>query len=480
MKDFATVIIDMLEGKVDYGDVRVVQKMEEHIVVKNGKVESISSAEDLGFGVRVMINGFWGFASSNRLDILTAEQVVRRAIETAKAAAIAGGNPLSLAPEDPYIDSYSTPYQKDPFDIPITDKIELLMKVDELLAREKKVRLRVASTRAYRTYKVFASTEGSIIEQEIVECGAGYTAFAMDRGELQKRSYPGAFGGNVATAGWEFVEEMELEKHAPRVAEEAVKLLTAPPAPAGELDLVIGTNQMALQVHESIGHAVELDRVLGFEASYAGTSFATIDKLGNFRYGSPLMNVYADATTPRGLGTFGYDDEGVPAQRVPIVKEGILVGYLSSRDTAPAIGRRSSGAARASSWNRIPIVRMTNINLEPGDLSFEELIADVEDGLFIDTNKSWSIDQKRLNFQFGTEIGWRIKHGKLTEIVRDPVYTGITPQFWASLDGVGDSSTWELWGVPNCGKGEPGQSMHVGHGVPVARFRKVKVGSKGF
>jgi len=273
---------------------------------------------------------------------------------------------------------------------------------------------------------------------------------------------------------------MELEKHAPRVAEEAVKLLTAPPAPAGELDLVIGTNQMALQVHESIGHAVELDRVLGFEASYAGTSFATIDKLGNFRYGSPLMNVYADATTPRGLGTFGYDDEGVPAQRVPIVKEGILVGYLSSRDTAPAIGRRSSGAARASSWNRIPIVRMTNINLEPGDLSFEELIADVEDGLFIDTNKSWSIDQKRLNFQFGTEIGWRIKHGKLTEIVRDPVYTGITPQFWASLDGVGDSSTWELWGVPNCGKGEPGQSMHVGHGVPVARFRKVKVGSKGF
>ncbi len=480
MKDFATVIIDMLEGKVDYGDVRVVQKMEEHIVVKNGKVESISSAEDLGFGVRVMINGFWGFASSNRLDILTAEQVVRRAIETAKAAAIAGGNPLSLAPEDPYIDSYSTPYQKDPFDIPITDKIELLMKVDELLAREKKVRLRVASTRAYRTYKVFASTEGSIIEQEIVECGAGYTAFAMDRGELQKRSYPGAFGGNVATAGWEFVEEMELEKHAPRVAEEAVKLLTAPPAPAGELDLVIGTNQMALQVHESIGHAVELDRVLGFEASYAGTSFATIDKLGNFRYGSPLMNVYADATTPRGLGTFGYDDEGVPAQRVPIVKEGILVGYLSSRDTAPAIGRRSSGAARASSWNRIPIVRMTNINLEPGNLSFEELIADVEDGLFIDTNKSWSIDQKRLNFQFGTEIGWRIKHGKLTEIVRDPVYTGITPQFWASLDGVGDSSTWELWGVPNCGKGEPGQSMHVGHGVPVARFRKVKVGSKGF
>ncbi len=480
MKDFATVVIDMLEGKVDYGDVRVVQKIEEHIEVKNGKVESISYTEDFGFGVRVFIGGFWGFASSNRLDILTAEQVVKRAIEIARASSIPGGNPLTLAPEDPHIDSYATPYQKDPFEIPVTDKIELLMRVDRILAEEKAIRLRVASTRAYRTYKIFASTEGSIIEQEIVEAGAGYTAFAMKNGELQKRSYPGAFSGNVATAGWEFVEEMELEKHAPRVAEEAVKLLTAPPAPAGELDLVIGTNQMALQVHESIGHAVELDRVLGFEASYAGTSFATIEKLNNFRYGSPIMNVYADATTPRGLGTFGYDDEGVPAQRVPIIKEGILVGYLSSRDTAPAIGRRSSGAARASSWNRIPIVRMTNINLEPGDKTFEELIGEVEDGLFIDTNRSWSIDQKRLNFQFGTEIGWRIKHGKLTEIVKDPVYTGITPQFWASMDGVGDSSTWVLWGVPNCGKGEPGQSMHVGHGVPVARFRKVRVGSKGF
>ncbi len=480
MKDFATVIIGMLEGKVNYGDVRIVRKLEEFIFVKNGVVESISFTEDMGFGVRVMIGGFWGFASSNDMNILSAEKVVKRAIEIAEASSIAGGRPMRLAPNDPYIDTYSTPYQKDPFKVPTTDKIDLLMKVDKILAEEKAVRLRTLSTVSFKTHKVFASTEGSVIEQEIVECGAGYTAFAMDKGELQKRSYPGAFGGNVATAGWEFVEEMELEKHAPRVAEEAAKLLVAPPAPSGVMDLVIGTNQMALQVHESIGHAVELDRVLGYEASYAGTSFATIEKLNNFRYGSELMNVYADATTPRGLGTFGYDDEGVKAQRVPIVKEGILVGYLSSRDTAPAIGRRSSGAARASSWNRIPIVRMTNINLEPGDKTFEELISEVEDGLFIDTNRSWSIDQKRLNFQFGTEIGWRIRHGKLAEMVKDPVYTGITPQFWASMDGVGDKSTWQLWGVPNCGKGEPGQSMHVGHGVPVARFRNVRVGSKGF
>ena len=478
MKDFAKTIVDMLDGKVDYGDVRIVQILNESIRVKNGKVESIASSEDMGFGVRVLVNGYWGFASSNKMDIVEAERVVKAAIEIAEASALGKGEPIRLSEEEVFVDTYRTPFEKDPFAVPLHEKIDLLLRVDKILREEKAIKLAVSSLRAYRLNKIFASTEGALIEQEIVETGGGYTAYAISENDLQFRSYPAAFGGNFATAGWEFIEELEFEKHAPRIAEEAAKLLTAPPAPEGIMDVVIGSHQMALQVHESIGHAVELDRVLGYEASYAGTSFVTLDKLGTFRYGSELMNVYADATTPRGLGTFGYDDEGVKAQRVPIVKDGIFAGYLSSRETAVVIGRKSSGAMRASSWNRIPLIRMTNINLEPGDLTFEELIGEVKDGLYLENNRSWSIDQKRLNFQFGTEIGWRIKNGKLTEIVKNPIYTGITPQFWASLDGVGDKSTWVLWGIPNCGKGEPGQTMHVGHGTPAARFRKVQVGSK--
>ena len=383
MKDFAKAIVDMLDGRVDYGDVRIVQILNESIRVKNGKVESIASSEDMGFGVRVLVNGYWGFASSNKMDIVEAERVVKAAIEIAEASALGKGEPIRLSAEEVFVDTYRTPFEKDPFAVPLHEKIDLLLRVDKILREEKAIKLAVSSLRAYRLNKIFASTEGALIEQEIVETGGGYTAYAISENDLQFRSYPAAFGGNFATAGWEFIEELEFEKHAPRIAEEAAKLLTAPPAPEGIMDVVIGSHQMALQVHESIGHAVELDRVLGYEASYAGTSFVTLDKLGTFRYGSELMNVYADATTPRGLGTFGYDDEGVKAQRVPIVKDGIFAGYLSSRETAVVIGRKSSGAMRASSWNRIPLIRMTNINLEPGDLTFEELIGEVKDGLFV-------------------------------------------------------------------------------------------------
>ncbi len=322
---------------------------------------------------------------------------------------------------------------------------------------------------------MFANTLGALQEQVIVHTGGGYTAYAFSEAEMQTRSYPAPHGGNAGSGGWELIADADFLGNAERVAEEAVALLSAPPAPEGEMDLVIGTHQMVLQLHESIGHALELDRVLGYEASYAGTSFATIDKLGNFQYGSPLLNVVADTTTPGGLGTYGWDDEGTSARKEYLIKEGILVNYLSSRDTAPVIGKRSTAAARASSWNRIPIVRMVNVNMEPGDKSVEELIATVDDGLYVDSNRSWSIDQRRLNFQFGTEIGYRIRKGKLAEMVKNPVYWGITPEFWRSLAAV--ANDWKLWGIPNCGKGEPGQTMHVGHGTATSLFRRVKVGS---
>jgi len=478
MKDFVRKVLGFLEQEnPDYADVRVVSSREEGLTVKNGQVDSLSIGDDTGFGVRVFIKGFMGFSSSNRLTPDEAERVVRHAAAMARAAAMPGGKTYELAHEEPAIGTYATPIARDPFTVSTEDKIGLLVKVDEALSGEESVKLRISSLRFIRDYKIFADTRGSFTEQTIYHTAAGYTAFAMGDGTLQQRSYPASHGGNMRAGGWEFIEGLDLLAHAERVASEAAGLLKAQPAPEGEMDLVIGTHQMALQVHESIGHALELDRVLGYEASYAGTSFATTEKLGNFRYGSPLLNIVADTRTPGGLGTFGWDDEGTSARTEPLIKNGILVNYLSSKDTSPAIGKPSTAAARASSWSRIPIVRMVNVSMLPGDKSFEDLLAMVDDGIFIDTNRSWSIDQKRLNFQFGTEIGYRIRKGKLAEMVRNPIYSDITPRFWAKLAAMGKD--WELWGVPNCGKGEPGQTMRVGHGTNPSLFRGVRVGNAG-
>jgi Predicted Zn-dependent proteases and their inactivated homologs len=270
---------------------------------------------------------------------------------------------------------------------------------------------------------------------------------------------------------------MDLAGNAQRIAEEAVALLDAPQCPSGEMTLVVDASQVALQVHESCGHPIELDRVLGYEASFAGTSFLTLDKLGKLQYGSEKVNIDADATAPGGLGTFGWDDEGVPAQSVPIISSGRFVNYLTSRETAPIVRQDSMGSCRASGWDRIPLIRMTNINLRPGDAgTLDDLIADTRDGIFLSTNKSWSIDDRRLNFQFGTQAGWLIRNGKLTQMVRNPTYTGITPQFWGGCDAICSPSAYTLWGIPNCGKGEPIQTGHVGHGAAPARFRGVQVG----
>jgi TldD protein len=338
------------------------------------------------------------------------------------------------------------------------------------------VKISEAFMEGYEAEKTFASTEGSFIEQKIVECGAGISATAIERSDVQVRSYPNSFRGNFATRGYEWIEGLKIKDHAERVAEEAAQLLSAKPCPSGTTTLILEGSQLALQVHESIGHPIELDRILGTEASYAGTSFLSLDKVGNFRYGSDLVNVTADATVPGGLGTFGFDDEGTRAQRAPIISRGILTDLLTSRETAHLLGKASNGTMRADGWNRIPLIRMTNINLEPGEWTLEGMITDTEEGLLLSTNRSWSIDDKRINFQFGTEIGWEIKKGKLGSMVKNPTYTGITPQFWNSCDAVANRDHWQMWGTPNCGKGEPGQVAHVGHGTAPARFRNVRVG----
>lgn len=478
MKDYLLGVIDALASKkVNYGDCRIVETEQENISVRNGIVEAITQTKDLGFGVRILKDNGWGFSSSREITKPESDKVIKEALAIAESSTRIPGKPVVLADLPSQKANYATKFQKDPFKVPLSEKINLLLASEKILRENPKVKIGAANLSFLRVKKYFASTNGSLIEQEILISGGGIFCYGMQNGEMQRRSYPSSFGGNFAQKGYEFIESMELVENAEQTREEVLMLLSADPCPSGKTTLIIGSNQLALQVHESIGHPTELDRVLGTEESYAGTSFVTLDKLGNFQYGSDKVNVYADATVEGGLGTFGFDDEGVPAHRFPIIKQGVFSNYLTSRDTSPVINQTSNGTARASGWNRIPLIRMTNINLEPGTWKLENLIGDTRDGIFLDTNQSWSIDDKRLNFQFGTEIAYKIENGKLTKIFKNPIYTGITPEFWRSCDAVSDKNSWILWGLPNCGKGEPGQTAYVGHGTAPARFRNVMVGA---
>jgi TldD protein len=477
VKDLVENILDIAKlKKVTYADIRMVRRQNEEIEVKNGKVEALTHDEDFGFGIRVLFQGAWGFACSSKVTRGEMGAVLGKALKIAKASSKVKGKEIVFPSASPVVGRYKTPVSIDPLDVAPEAKLDLLLKADEIIRRNKKVKISEAFSGSYKTEKIFASTEGSYIEQEMIECGAGISATAIEGNEIQVRSYPNSFRGNFATGGYEWIEKLALAVQAERVAEEASQLLSAKPCPSKTTTLILDSSQLALQIHESIGHPVELDRILGTEASYAGTSFLKSEMVGHFKYGSELVNIVADATYPGGLGTFGYDDEGTRAQRVPIISGGILVNLLTSRETAHHLKKESNGTMRADGWNRIPLIRMTNINLEPGQWTLEEMIADTEEGLLVTTNRSWSIDDKRINFQFGAEIGWEIKSGKLGQTVKNPTYTGITPKFWNSCDAIANRDHWQMWGTPNCGKGEPGQVAHVGHGTAPARFRNVQVG----
>jgi TldD protein len=462
-----------LADGASYADARVVERRSQAIATRNQRVDRLDDVESEGIGVRVLVGGAWGFACDNRLSKESARSTAERA--TAFARAAPGGHDRALAPVEAAQAEYHTPVEQDPFSLSLADKVEHCLRAEQAMQHDD-VKVTAAFMRAMREQKLFVSSDGAAIEQERFECGAGIDAMAAREGITQVRSYPSAHGGSSAQAGWEYVESLGLEREAPRVGEQAAALLHADPCPAGITTVVIDSEQMLMQVHESVGHPTELDRVYGTEAAYAGTSFLKPDDLGSLRYGSEHMNVTADPTTPGGLGTFGYDDEGVPARREPVVAEGVLNGFLTSRETAARIGSGVGGSMRADGWSRMPLVRMTNLNLEPGEGSLEELIAGVDEGVYLETNKSWSIDDKRLNFQFGTQIAWEIKDGKLGRMLRDATYTGQTPVFWASLDAVAGPDEWVLRGLTNCGKGQPGQYAHVSHGTSPARFRNVQVG----
>jgi TldD protein len=466
-----------------YADIRIVRRQRQDITVKNGVVQELELDSTQGFGVRAIADGAWGFASSHLLTPAEVDRVTALAVAIAKASALAKIEDVDIGPPEVHEDTYRTPVEIDPFSVPLNDKVSLLLEADKEARSVKGVAVAESGLAFIRENKTFASTEGSYIEQEIVESGLGMVATAVAEGEMQQRSYPNSFGRHQGTAGYELIQQWDLTGNARRMGEEAVALLSAPQCPSGVTALILDGPQLALQVHESCGHPIELDRVFGTEAAFAGTSFLTPDKYGTLRYGSEIVNLTADAVTPTGLGTFGYDDEGVPGQHTDIVKNGIFVGYLTSRETATQLRRihpdapaRSNGTMRADGWNRIPIIRMTNVSLQPGEWTLDDLIADTDDGIYMITNKSWSIDDKRLNFQFGTELAYEVKKGKLGRMLKNATYTGITPQFWGSCDAICNADHWHVWGTPNCGKGQPGQVAHTGHGTAPARFRNVEVG----
>ena len=470
------LIRELAQRGVDYADVRYEHLLHESLVAEQGRVSSISLSESAGMGIRVLVKGSWGFASTPHLSPTRLKQAAAQAIDLAKACAALNKSPRPLAPVTPVKARHISQCAIDPFQVPLAKKLDYLLWANTTLLGPDAIQRATSHMDFFKRRKLFWSTEGAQIEQLLIESGAGLEVVARHGNEVQTRSFPNSHRGALAQAGFEYVKELDLVGGATTVRNEALQLLRAEPPRAGETTIVLDPTQVVMQVHESCGHPVELDRALGQELSYAGGSFLTPDQLGRFQYGSPEVTIVADATMPGGIGSFGFDDEGVPAQRVEIVREGQFVGYLSSRESAATLTLPSSGGAmRAESWAVPPLVRMTNVNLEPGTATLEELCRGIAHGYLLSTNKSWSIDDRRLNFQFTTEIGWEITDGKRGAIVKNPLYTGITPTFWGRCTGVGRREDWRLWGVSNCAKGEPMQLMHVGHGSSYARFDGVSV-----
>lgn len=461
----------------DYADIRVKENTTERIETENGQVQNLSRNRSRGAGIRVYVNGAMGFAAASDLDNLQA--IAQQAFDTAKASGTLLREKVVLAPKESQQAEYQTPIKIDPFSVPLEEKLAVLSACSAAMAKIEGVSQYDARMAFRRDEVIFADTDGSYITQVFYQSGGHISAKATTETDTQKRSY-----GNILCAGYEAVQDLQLPEHAEALAAECVALSQAPDCPSGLYDLVIMPTQLFLQIHESVGHPTELDRVLGSEAAFAGASFLSpTDIDSGLRYGSEHVTLVADAVgvlgekDAQGLGIFAFDDEGVPAQCVTLVDKGIFKAFQTSRDNALVIGQTSSGAGISDGWQNLPIVRMTNISLQPGDFKLDELISGVADGFLLEENKSWSIDDKRINFQFACEIAREIKDGRLTgRIFKNPIYWGKTTEFWGSCDGVCDLSHRYMVGVPNCGKGQPMQVMRVGHASQPARFRKVRLG----
>jgi TldD protein len=472
--DVATAAVEAaLAAGARYADARVMHRRSESMNARNGEVEDLAQNETAGVGIRALVGSSWGFFAVP--DFERARHAGETATAIAKASASVPGPPINLTDVEARQDSWSSGCEIDPLAVSLTAKGDLLTSATKE-AHHAGADLAEGLYQIWDTKKWFVSSEGHRIDQHIRECGAGLSVTVIGDGETQRRSYP-AFRGQYGTEGWELVDRLDIGAHATRIAEEAQALLSAPLCPAEETTLILGSEQMGLQIHESVGHAIELDRILGWEAAYAGTSWLDLAKLNSLRYGSELMNITIDPTIPGALGSFGYDDEGTPAAARFAVKDGIWVGTLAGRDSSAVAGLDYAGSVRSDGWARLPMVRMTNVGLVPGPHTLDEMIAATDDGVYMENNRSWSIDDKRLNFQFGCEIGWEVKKGRRARMLRNPTYTGIGPRFWRSMDML--SSETVAWGTPNCGKGQPGQVGHTGHPAAPGRFTNVRVGVRG-
>jgi TldD protein len=474
MLESALAAVD-LKG-VSYADVRLVEAEELRLysTAEAGVDERVEN--NLGIGIRVLFNGSWGFASvpiSSSDDISVA---ARRALSNARNAdSLTSAYRTVLPPMPATSGRYETQVVQDPFSVAAETRYALLSEIIAAANAPVEVVTAQAGLNAKRQHRHFANTEGSVQHQHFIESGAMAMVNAAGNGTLQRRSFPNSFHGNTAAAGWEYVESLRMVEAADRIGREAVQLLTAPVAPSGYADFIIGPAQMALQIHESTGHALELDRILGDEANYAGTSFIGPDAAGRLRYGSPAVNITADPTVPGTRGSFGFDDEGVPASRQALISEGIVQNFLSTRDSAARIGAETIGAGRSDGWGYLPVCFATNVFLEPGSGSTAELLDRMGDGFYIDDNRSWSIDEKRLNFQFGTEVAYEVKNGKRGQLLRGFSYGGTTPEFWQSVEAVAGPEEFKAFGMP-CGKGEPKQWGFLGHGASPTLVRNVRIG----
>ncbi len=479
MKKYAdSILLFLKENGVDYADIRFTEKQIESIKINNGIVAELEQDKNIGYGIRILYKGAWGFSSSDNFDEKKLIDKANDALEIAKASFLLQNEPVKLTKEGVYKDFWQSPVTIDPFSVSLTEKLNLLLRIDKVLREKDEIKSADSNMYFENVHTWFYSSEGSEIEQNRVISGAGYSVTAVGNDDVQTRSYPASFGGQYKQLGYELIDSLKLLENAEKTRDEAIALLSAENCPSGKFDIILHPNQMMLQIHESVGHPTELDRVMGQEANFAGTSFVTTEKYKKFQYGSPIVNLVADTTLPNGLATMGYDDDGVKAQRWHIVKDGVLNGYMTNRETAHIIGENNSkGANRAMSWFHTPITRIANLSLIPGDSSFDEMVKSIDYGLYLETNKSWSIDQQRLNFQFGCEIAYEIKDGKLTgKIFKNPVYQGITPEFWNSCDMIADYREWDIWGVMNCGKGQPMQTIEMSHGSSFTKFKKVQVG----
>lgn len=468
------------QAGANYADVRIVRRRAEEISTREDHVTGVGASESYGFGVRVIADGAWGFAASPAVDRNEAARVAALAVAIAKANARALVAPVTLSPASAVVDVWQTPLTNDPFKIPLENKAEFLLAINREAMKVPGVKYCSSSVETLGEWKLLATSEGSYLEQNITRIAPQYTVTAVDAkgGEFVTRSHELP----PMQAGWEYVEGSSLRADARRIGEDAVEKLKAASVTPAKRQLILSPSNLWLTIHETIGHSTELDRMLGYEANLAGTSFATVAELGKLRYGTSLVTLYADKTTPGGLATCGYDDDGVRTQRWDLISKGVLTGLQTTREQAGWIGEPASrGTCYGEDYKSFPFQRMPNVSLAPGanELTVNDLVAATDDGIYITGSGSGSIDHQRYNFQFGGQMFYEVKKGKITRPLRDVAYQSNTLELWASCDLLGGAKSWQLHGSLHDGKGEPVQSNAVSHGCPPARFSANIVNTRG-